>query len=40
MIREREIGKGTIDHFGPRKVDGKRNHNYDNLLPTYGPCNR
>jgi hypothetical protein len=42
MIHEREIGKETIevDHFDPRKVDGKKNHNYDNLLPAYGPCNR
>jgi hypothetical protein len=42
MIHEREIGRETIevDHFDPRKVGGKKNHNYDNLLPAYGPCNR
>jgi hypothetical protein len=42
MIHEREIGKETIevDHFDPRRFDGKKNHNYDNLLPSYGPCNR
>src|ERR1700747_756284 len=42
MIHESEIGKETIevDYFDPRKVDGEKNHNYDNLLPAYGPCNR
>ena len=42
MIHERECGTETIevDHFDPRTVDGKKNHNYNNLLPAYGPCNR
>ena len=42
MIHEREIGKETIevDHFDPRKLGGKKNHNYDNLLPAFAPCNR
>jgi 5-methylcytosine-specific restriction endonuclease McrA len=42
MIHEREIGKETIevDHFDPRKLGGKKNHSYDNLLPAFGPCNR
>lgn len=42
MIHERETGKETIEveHFDPRKIDGKKNHKYDNLLPAFGPCNR
>jgi hypothetical protein len=42
MIHERESGKETIEvgHFDPCEFDGKKNHNYDNLLPAWGPCNR
>jgi hypothetical protein len=42
MIHERQTSKETIevDHFDPRKIDGKKNHKYDNLLPAFGPCNR
>jgi hypothetical protein len=42
MIHERECGRETIevDHFDPRRENGKKNHDYKNLLPAYGPCNR
>lgn len=42
MIHENECGTETIevDHFDPRKHEGKKNHDYKNLLPAYGPCNR
>jgi hypothetical protein len=42
MIHERECGRETIevDHFDPRKENRTKNHDYKNLLPAYGPCNR
>jgi hypothetical protein len=33
-------GEMHVEHFDSRKVDGKRNHNYDNLLAALGACNR
>jgi hypothetical protein len=33
-------GEMHVDHFDPRKTAGRRNHNYDNLLPALGACNR
>jgi hypothetical protein len=42
MVHEREVGREEIhvDHFDPRKYDGRKNHDYDNLLPAFAPCNR
>ncbi len=42
MIHERETSNETIEveHFDPRRIGGKKNHSYENLLPAFGPCNR
>src|ERR1700730_8444931 len=42
MIHERDISRETIEveHFDPRRIDGTKNHKYENLLPAFGPCNR
>jgi hypothetical protein len=42
MIHQWTIGNETIEveHFDPRRIDGKKNHGYENLLPVFGPCNR
>jgi len=41
-IHERETSTETIEveHFDPRRIGGKKNHSYENLLPAFGPCNR
>jgi len=33
-------GEMHVEHFDPRKIAGRKNHSYDNLLPALGACNR
>jgi hypothetical protein len=29
-----------VEHFDPRRINGEKDHRYENLVPAFGPCNR